>query len=966
MSATKEALQQLKAEPPVHPKGLTPHITLVASLLYMMSTDGDLAPEEISRLQESVGLDKEAIPKARAYIKKNKFDAFLKDSCEILDKPSQVCILANVYECMLADGIVQKAETKLFQKIQKAYGFNDKTFEKISSAIDFKNKHEVLGIYDASAAQKHLLTPHLILASSILFMMSADGAVSEEEIGQLSAVINPYEGLQASAMAYVDKTPMGAFIAAAQKSLNSDQKKYILLNVCDSMLADGVAEPREVKIFNELLEAFGISEHAFKPLYSVIHIKNVKPFDTQDSSLEEANGLFKNIINDEGGYKVKSSTDEFSNEKLMHERVIEDDEDGEKIRRTMQENTKNVTEAFSSTENIAHVALNASSIAHEELIHQDRQETNLQKVSSEKGEENVQKISIGDPDVNIQNLHQGQPVENTQKIETSKSNQNVQTLNADRSIDNIQTISKGSPGENTQQIDSDKNSTPVQKLSADASSDNIAKLSGSNALENVQNLANADINKNTQRLSKDKSLENQQKLDHALNEENIQALSNDANEPNSQKIAQDSLGTNRAKVSAPSIDINIQAIGSKNSGSNTVTLTPGSSGVNFVQLTDQPSSLDQKAKPLKDRIQDKTLGEENHVLSNLVKETEASSPLARLKNLSGQLESVNSKLNQLENTDRSLPVPMAPIVSRLNQKLDQETLGNQAKLQGSDAPPNQAALPVDVLKDRFASEQPPAPPKNTLPLQTPGTENNTAKLATASSQDDFQGEHQSSIKDDFKGELKAEFKDEFKGDFEDEFEESFKDDTKDEIADARYNAIESATEDDFKDKPQSSRQESLGLEAYSPGRSRVNSRGHTSTDLDLFKEVLSNDLLGIDSKSQNSSQSAKLLAASSRDQLQSALMLLQTGGTGRDPSTPVVAAHRVSSLELIFKSIKLSLVFAIVFSWHFYPDTGCDMVSCSWSQIGSPVRLDLKPEVVPSKILPSMKFARAKSALRQV
>ena len=47
-------------------------------------------------------------------------------------------------------------------------------------------------------------------------------------------------------------------------------------------------------------------------------------------------------------------------------------------------------------------------------------------------------------------------------------------------------------------------------------------------------------------------------------------------------------------------------------------------------------------------------------------------------------------------------------------------------------------------------------------------------------------------------------------------------------------------------------------------------------------------------------------------------------------------------------------------------EIGCDMVSCSWSQIGSPVRLDLEPELIHTESLELLKVADFKPLLEQV
>ncbi len=1007
MANASQVQKALSSVTSAHPSGLTPHIILVAALLYMMSTDGDLAPEEIARLQESVGNDKNAIPTARKYIKKNKFDNFLRDSGDILDKPSKLCILANVYECMLSDGVVQKAETKLFQKIQKEYGFNDKTFEKISSVILTKNDNAVLGDYRLTASVKNTLTPHMVLAASILYMMSADGEVSEEEIGQLSAVINPYEGLQVAAMAYVEKVKLHEFIAAAQKSLNAQQKIYVLLNLCDSMLADGFAEPREVEIFNQFLEVFGYTEHAFKPYYSVIHIKNVKPFESKDSDLEESHGLFKNIINDDnGGFTVAGSGGQSASDKQMHERVIQDDKDGEKIRRTMEENAKNVKDGFGSSEHISVVSDNALSTKKQDFINQETSDLNIQKASAGDGLENVQKVSSGEPDDNVQKLDNGSSSlnvqtisnnsadENTQKIKPSTEASNVQVIDESKSLnnaqslgssqstgnkqtigiegskdntqslaidaraDNTQSLAIDARANNTQSIAIDARADNTQSIAIDARADNTQSIDSSSTTDNLAKLSKAANSDNEVQITSEKSTTNLQSIDEskdALNTQkinkgasldNVQSLAPSATDQNNQSLASKALGANKASIQASTAEINIQPSDKKQTAENTLTLDPSKDANNKIKLSGR-LNLDNKSNQLKDQFKDNSFGEQNHVLSNLVKETENASPLERLKHLGSQLESVNKKLNQVEKTDRALPIPMEQIVNRLNEQLKQKDEQNNAKLSSSSIGSSKTALSNSPLTDdnfledaiqladREVNIPHPAMDEDAFFEGSPSFEDALATESMDLAANDFQGDFVSEPTDDFMAgfemDLKDDFHDDFMTDTMNEFAAELRGDTKDDSKTHVTDQLKSAL--------------------------LTNSSSHHPSPLEsgLFAQVQTTAPTDEDALATNTALDAKSLSM-----LDSSLLLLQIKNA-KNTTVGVVEQHKkIAPSNLIYKSLKFSVVFVLFFSWHAFNEVSCDMVSCSWSQQGSPVRLDLEPEVFPTHSVRLLKVALTK------
>ena len=971
MANASQVQKALSSVTSAHPSGLTPHIILVAALLYMMSTDGDLAPEEIARLQESVGKDKDAIPTARKYIKKNKFDNFLRDSGDILDKPSKLCILANVYECMLSDGVVQKAETKLFQKIQKEYGFNDKTFEKISSVILTKNDNAVLGDYRLTASVKNTLTPHMVLAASILYMMSADGEVSEEEIGQLSAVINPYEGLQTAAMAYVEKVKLHEFIAAAQKSLNAQQKIYVLLNLCDSMLADGIAEPREVEIFNQFLEVFGYTEHAFKPYYSVIHIKNVKPFESKDSDLEESHGLFKNIINDDnGGFTVAGSGGQSASDKQMHERVIQDDKDGEKIRRTMEENAKKVKDGFGSSEHISVVSDNALSTKKQDFINQETSDLNIQKASAGDDLENVQKVSSGEPDdnvqkldndsssLNVQTISNNSTDENTQKIKPSTDASNVQVIDESKSLNNAQSLGSSQSNENKQTIGIEGSKDNTQSIAIDARADNTQSLDSSSTTDNLAKLSKAANSDNEVQITSEKSTSNLQTIDEskdALNTQkintgtsldNVQSLAPSATDQNNQSLASKALGANKASIQASTAEINIQPSDKKQTAENTLTLDPSKDANNKIKLSGR-LNLDNKSNQLKDQFKDNSFGEQNHVLSNLVKETENASPLERLKHLGSQLESVNKKLNQVEKTDRALPIPMEQIVNRLNEQLKQKDEQNNAKLSSSSIGSSKTVLSNSPLTDDNFLEDAVQLADREVNIPHPAMDEDAFFEGSPSFEDALATESMDLAANDFQGDFVSEPTDDFMAGFEmdlkDDFHDDFMTDTMNEFA----AELRGDTKDDSKTHVTDQLRSAL--------LTNSSSRHPSPLDVGLFAQVQTTAPSDEDALATNTALDAKSLSM-----LDSSLLLLQIKNSKKTAVGVVEQHKKIAPSNLIYKSLKFSVVFVLFFSWHAFNEVSCDMVSCSWSQQGSPVRLDLEPEVFPTHSVRLLKVALTK------
>ena len=131
------------------------------------------------------------------------------------------------------------------------------------------------------------MTPHLAFATSLLYMMSADGEMDHEEVGHLLSVLGGSDdgrgniGVGANNQALLDnalkhrrKNSVETFLTEATPLLSDAQKMCILVNLIDSSLADGQPEPEEQMLFGKFLQAFGVSEERFRPFFEVIALKN--------------------------------------------------------------------------------------------------------------------------------------------------------------------------------------------------------------------------------------------------------------------------------------------------------------------------------------------------------------------------------------------------------------------------------------------------------------------------------------------------------------------------------------------------------------------------------------------------------------------------------------------------------------------------------------------------------------------
>jgi len=335
---------------------LTPYLTLACALLYMMASDGHLGEQESSHLQGVLGGDDKVLTYALHYVQSVPLEKFLVDAPEVLSTKDKWCILTNVSDALLSDGDADDAELALLAQLIAAFGVTEKAFRTSLTILKLKNDKTILGPYKGVKEDRQAMTPHFALAASLLYMLTADGSIGAEEIGQLEAVIGEFEGLQNVALKYVRSVKLKPFLDEAKATLKREQKLYILTNVCDSMLADGAVARLEDKVFMAMVNAFGFDEKSFAPYYQVFETKNFKPFECSFKH----RSVFQHASGAEPEKVGLTPADLAANQGVWASLRVGDADMGTAISQTMQENIQSVEQSFGDQENVELVALNAT------------------------------------------------------------------------------------------------------------------------------------------------------------------------------------------------------------------------------------------------------------------------------------------------------------------------------------------------------------------------------------------------------------------------------------------------------------------------------------------------------------------------------------------------------------------------------------------------------------------------------
>ena len=444
---------------------LTPFLALVVSLIYMLTADGEIDDHESSQLQAVVGDHAELLEIAIEYAEDTRIEDFLIESKEILNLDDKFCILTNLCDCLLSDGVTEDHELELFRLIADSFGISQISFQAHFNNLKIKNDKKLLGTFNSESLILNGQSAHLPLACSLLYMMAADGNIADEEIGQLQVVIGEFDGLQAAAMKTVRSVKMNLFLKQASPLLTQDQKIFILLNVCDSMMADGKIDVIEDNLFQNMLTAFTVSMSNFKSYYETIRIKNIKPFDT-----DSAPGSFhsrvssKNNSSRTGTFKVRhnkklestsTSNTPVGSDKDGGEWVsnIDQKELSSIVTRTMQDNVKQANESFAGQSDVDSVQNNAISRLQPVLpVTNEGLKTHLELAPAENKSENIQRAQENNIVSENLNLDAENVATNIQQIEISAESANRQKTVADALTANIQQIEASAAISNRQKV----------------------------------------------------------------------------------------------------------------------------------------------------------------------------------------------------------------------------------------------------------------------------------------------------------------------------------------------------------------------------------------------------------------------------------------------------------------------------------------------------------------------------------
>ncbi len=129
------------------------------------------------------------------------------------------------------------------------------------------------GLEGQAATGEVRLTPYLSIVVASLFLMTADGEISERDSGKLQSAIGADAEVLGRAVGYVRQHSLERFLHDLAGLLDARDRLCLLINVGDLLMVDGEFPAPRLKHFERLLATLGTTKAGFQSYFNTVAIK---------------------------------------------------------------------------------------------------------------------------------------------------------------------------------------------------------------------------------------------------------------------------------------------------------------------------------------------------------------------------------------------------------------------------------------------------------------------------------------------------------------------------------------------------------------------------------------------------------------------------------------------------------------------------------------------------------------------
>lgn len=253
------------------PETLDALTAFCASVHALIQADGHADQVELNILQQAVP-DPSLIEQGRRHLERTGVEGLLPQLKAVLNPSQRLCLLANLIEVAMADGVLRSKEQRLLERFQAALEISEPDYQAVFNTLRIGHQLAVFADEGPRSAE-HELNPLAAFVAALHAMVQADGAADPKEQAILWHLVDdPVASHQG--MNFLATHGSEALLNRLNILLTPSQKLCLLANLIKAAMIDGVLRSAEQRLLDRFREALAISDRDYQAIFDVQMLKN--------------------------------------------------------------------------------------------------------------------------------------------------------------------------------------------------------------------------------------------------------------------------------------------------------------------------------------------------------------------------------------------------------------------------------------------------------------------------------------------------------------------------------------------------------------------------------------------------------------------------------------------------------------------------------------------------------------------
>ncbi len=344
--------------------------------------------------------------------------------------------------------------------------------------VRLKHSHSVLGPYVRPVDATATLTPHLLWACIMLYLMVADGQRESGHLEHIQRALADYPGLQTIAVRCARLNKVEQLMAQAGAQMGVEMQHFMLVQAAHLISLNGQVQPGKNRLFSQLMEAFALDQAECLRHFKTLAFLNRNVFSSS-------------VMSDDADWSTSSESGKApDSSKTYHLQSYSDNANDQGLLGIRQQ----TLEVDTVIANGGHMAVNI------QQVHAGVAPSNTQKLAADETSSSRLKIQSSDRDSSIVKLDQ---------VDRAAARLR---LDQEASLANRQTIAEHGTLKNVQQLPTQASQPNIQEISVKGQTLNRQSLPQGSLALNRQRVSSEELGVNRQPLSDEDSTQNGERV----------------------------------------------------------------------------------------------------------------------------------------------------------------------------------------------------------------------------------------------------------------------------------------------------------------------------------------------------------------------------------------------------------------------------------------------------------------------